>query len=367
MVQFVENNAEEIIKETIQQYEQMTGKTLYPAQVERIFIDLLAYRESVIRGKVNDTANSLLLRFSREPILDYIGEIVGVRRLLATPAVCTMKLTFNQSGSGIVTIPAGTRFSTSDGLFVFATDYETSVLVSAQPIVHVPSTCLTVGRSGNGYAPNSVTMVLDPLPYLMTATNLDTTSGGADRESDEALKERIRLAPQSFSNAGSTGAYKFHARSANPGIIDVSVTSPNPGQVNLYPLMTDGTLPNTQVLNQVYAACNDERVRPLTDTVLVLAPVVISYDIELELILLNSAVPSEVESLVINSIQEYTNEKKHRLGLDIVKSEIVKIAKEVQGVYDVNVVQPSGNVIVQPEEVAICNNVNVSIVGFSDE
>jgi hypothetical protein len=51
-----------------------------------------------------------------------------------------------------------------------------------------------------------------------------TTANGTDDETDEELRERIRLAPSQFSVAGPTGAYKFFAKSAHPSIVDVSVT-----------------------------------------------------------------------------------------------------------------------------------------------
>ncbi|MBP0016080.1 MAG: baseplate J/gp47 family protein [Cyanobacteria bacterium SBLK] len=42
-------------------------------------------------------------------------------------------------------------------------------------------------------------------------------------ETDDNLRKRIILAPESFSNAGSAGAYRFHALSASQDIIDVGV------------------------------------------------------------------------------------------------------------------------------------------------
>ena len=47
--QFVERDPQKIVEEMITQYETVTGRTLYPAQVERLVIDLVAYRESMTR------------------------------------------------------------------------------------------------------------------------------------------------------------------------------------------------------------------------------------------------------------------------------------------------------------------------------
>lgn len=72
---------QQITAELVAAYEAATGKTLYPAQVERLLIDLIAYRETLLRAAINDAARQNLVRFARAPMLDYLGELVGVRRL----------------------------------------------------------------------------------------------------------------------------------------------------------------------------------------------------------------------------------------------------------------------------------------------
>ena len=46
---FIERDADKITAEMIAKYEADTGKTLYPAQAERLLIDLWAYREMLVR------------------------------------------------------------------------------------------------------------------------------------------------------------------------------------------------------------------------------------------------------------------------------------------------------------------------------
>src|SRR5205085_7051294 len=50
-------------------------------------------------------------------------------------------------------------------------------------------------------------------------------------EPDDALRQRVVLAPESFSVAGPELAYVFHARSAHADVLDASAISPVPGEV----------------------------------------------------------------------------------------------------------------------------------------
>ncbi len=62
-------------------YESATGRTVYPGQAEQLLIDICAYRESLCRAAINEAARQNLVAFARAPMLDYLGELVGVARL----------------------------------------------------------------------------------------------------------------------------------------------------------------------------------------------------------------------------------------------------------------------------------------------
>ena len=80
-------------------------------------------------------------------------------------------------------------------------------------------------------------MQLNPNTLISAVTNTTVTSGGGNIETDAHLRDRIQAAPNRFSVAGPVGAYRFWALSADPGIVDVLVTTPVPGTVNVYVLM----------------------------------------------------------------------------------------------------------------------------------
>ncbi|GIW22244.1 MAG: hypothetical protein KatS3mg068_1251 [Candidatus Sericytochromatia bacterium] len=54
---------------------------------------------------------------------------------------------------------------------------------------------------------------------------------------------------------------------------------PIPGQVNICFLLKNGQIPNNDMINLVSSYLNDDKIKPLTDTVIVQAPIVINYDI----------------------------------------------------------------------------------------
>lgn len=357
---FIERDAEKITAEMIAKYEADTGKTLYPAQAERLLIDLWAYREMLVRVAVQEAAKQNLVNFSREPMIDYLGELVGVYRLAAQPASTPLQFAVDEAMVMDVLIPAGTRVSASDSV-IFATDTDV-VLKAGLLLVNVTATCTEPGDAGNGWQPAQVSQLLDEIDNVdLQVTNLSASSGGSEQEDNDRLRERIRLAPESFTNAGSRGAYRFHAMGAHPSIVDVAVLSPVPGTVELYPLLSTG-LPDDSILTLVESFCSDEKVRPLTDTVHARKPVQVDYAIDARITVYRGQDVSSIKDAANNAIQRWVAARRAKLGLDIVPGQINAVLS-VDGVYQVEL-PGLALVVVAENEWANCTSINITMTGL---
>ena len=361
--QFVTINQQAILDELILDYQNRTGRVLAPAQVERLILDMMAFREGLTLQKIQDTALQNLVDFSRAPFLDYLGALLGVNRLAATGAVANFTATL-VTGHGGVTIPAGTRISSPDGLAVFITESDVSATIGVNSVT-VDAVCTATGSVGNNYAIGGVNVILDPQAFLSAMSNNELTAGGSSEETDALYRERIKLAPAQFSNAGSRDAYKFHARTASPVIIDVSVLGPEdgllPGNVEVYPLMNDGTVTPSPIISAVESAVNSERVRPLTDTVTVVSPTPLNYSITLDVTLYDTADVNDTISAIETALDEFTTEKRQKLGRDITLSQVVNVA-QIEGVYSA-VLTGWADVIVSGTEFPVCTSITVNFIG----
>jgi len=254
---FIERDVIKVTQELITQYEIMTGKKLYPAQVERLIIDLIAYREMLMRIGIQEAAKQNLVEYAIFPMLDYLGELVGVTRLPAQSARTTLSFTLSAIQNFDILIPAGTRVETKGGKYIFRTN-SAATISAGLTTVDVNAVCESAGSASNGYIAGEINNILSPIPYVAKAENISVSLGGADEESDDRLRRRIKEAPERFSNAGSKGAYRFWAMSAHQDIIDVAIISPSPGVVNAYPLLVTGN-PTVEMLNLVLNTLNAEK------------------------------------------------------------------------------------------------------------
>lgn len=357
---FINRDSTTIIAEMTADYEVRTGRKLEPAQVETLLINAFAYRELLIRNQIQDASLQNLVNYARFPMLDNLGVLVGVTRLPAELAQVTLLLTL-VSGHGDIVIPNGLRVSSSDGRAIFELIEDVSVLTGIDS-VSATFVAQTSGKLSNDYAIGTVNVILDPQPYLATVSNTSVTVGGSDEETDEQLRDRIKLAPSAFSNAGSYKAYEFWAKSTSPLIIDVAVTNPVPGTVEVFPLMANLATTPIEILNAVNAVLNADKIRPLTDTVIVTSPTAIGTAITVGLILYDGTVQSDILPVVISNLEAFRDGRRKLLGQDIVIDQIKSICM-IDGVYKCNVTVPATDLIISETQFANITSINVTVTG----
>jgi phage-related baseplate assembly protein len=262
-----------------------------------------------------------------------------------------------------VAIPAGTRVGTRDGKQIFIT-ISACMITSGQTEVDIGAVSETAGEIANGYAIGEVSNQLDPIQYVDSVSNLTITSAGAEEESDDRLRQRIKEAPESYSTAGPDGAYIFWTKSAHQDIADVAVTSPSPGEVNVYPLTLAGT-PSEEILALVTGVLNGKKVRPLTDHVNVLSPAAVDFVITADITLFASADTPTVQSQVATNIAAYDAAMRAVLGKDIVPSQIIALINAVEGVYKVVLASPELHELAAGEW-ANCTEITLNYVGYAN-
>jgi phage-related baseplate assembly protein len=304
----------------------------------------------------------MFYQFSSAPVLDYIAALVAIERLPEALSGCTVRFTLIE-GHGNVVIPKGTRVSSSDEVAKFATVDD--LIIPAETLqVEVEAVAEEPGKAANGYAAGEINTILDPFAFVSEVANVDVTGGGSDVETDDQLRERIRLSPSQCTSAGSRSSYLFYAKSASPLITDVSVSSPIPGVVFIAALTEEDETP-LQVLTDIYNTCNAENVRPLTDIVIVQAAVPVDYSISVDITLYADADADVLQDAITSALQDYAKSKQLKLGQDIIRSHISQACR-LEKVYDVNVVSPAENTVVSETQFANCEDITVTITGFNN-
>lgn len=232
---FIERNTEALKAIYIAKFEELTERTLYPAQTEMFVLEVMAYAKSVMGEAIQAAFLQNRAIWAEKQHLDEVGANVSTFRLQAQTAISRVRFTLTEARPTSVVVPVGTRvsagtdfiFSTVDDLIIPAGDLTGVVNVVAE----------RSGAEFNDFASGQISDILDPIPYVTTVENVITSGGGSDVEDDDRYRLRIVNAFERISKAGPREGYIELVKAVHPNIIDVAVIRPQPGYIEITPLM----------------------------------------------------------------------------------------------------------------------------------
>ncbi|HDR9024822.1 TPA: baseplate J/gp47 family protein [Burkholderia vietnamiensis] len=183
------------------------------------------------------------------------------------------------------------------------------------------------------------------------------------RESDDALRERIQLAPQGFSVAGPSAAYVSKARAADARVLDATSTRPIPGDVLVTVLSRegDGTAPD-DLCDAVEAALSAEDQRPLNDTVKAASAEIIRYRIHARGYT-RSAVGADVLIEQAKKNAQAYADKVHRLGVGVAESAIKGVC-QAAGLSKTELIEPVGDIAIGQTQASYCYEIVIEYGGI---
>ncbi|MCM1189794.1 MAG: baseplate J/gp47 family protein [bacterium] len=371
-ISFIDNTTvDEVLAEMINDYQtkykEITGKESNLAMANPYRLILYACAMQIYQGmQYADYAGKMnFLTYARGDYLDNLAALRGVKRMESTAAGTIMQFSIENPIESAVSIPAGCRVTNGNEIF-FATD-EYAEIKAGEVSVTVSATCTEAGAAGNGFAAGELNLLVNTLPYIAAVTNTVTTSGGTDREDDEGLKERIYTCSDSYSTAGPTGAYEYHAKTASQEVGDVVVRSEVPGEIDICFICDNGEIPGEALIQKVKNYLDDARIRPLTDKVTVRTPRVKEYEIRMTYYISSSSksAVTSIQANVETAVSIYNTWQTGKIGRDINPSYLIQKVMEA-GVKRVEVESPVFTVL-DETTIAKAGTLTVNFGGVEDD
>lgn len=351
-----------------QKKEELTGYpvSLQPADESSLILNACAVYMFQGFQFVQRAGEQNMLGMSYGNALDQLGAIAGVTRKDAQAAVCTLKFTLSEKRTSVTSIPQGTMASASGQVYFATTEY--AEIPAGQLSVEVPAACTVTGEVGNGYAAGTITTMIDRIGYVESVTNVNSTAGGADIESDESLADKIFLAPSGFSVAGPTDAYAYFCKAHNSQIDDVYVDSPTPGSVVVYITMEGSKLPEEAVIEDLEEYLKNDQVRPLTDNVSVSAPQTVDYSVSVKYWINRSSAgqAAALQEDIEAAVQSYIEWQQAKIGRDINPDQLIQMMVAA-GAKRVEITAPAFKSIQKTQIPAITDEATVTYGGVEDD
>lgn len=374
---FVQTDSAAVLSELTAKYEELTGRTLLPADPDRIFISWVADIIAQERALLNYAANQNIPSRAVGENLDALGEFIyNVKRPQAEPAECIIQFEITKPQESAVIIPKGTKITDKAQSLIWETNEDAAVPIGAV-FAETKAVCKTSGTMGNGYTSGQINTLIDidNVPYFKRCGNIDTTNSGSDTADDNTYFALMRQGLEAYSTAGPKGAYEYHAKLVSSDIQDVCAVNfaDEPGKVRIYAIMSDGSTADSGTKKAIFEECNDDKVRPLTDIVEVCDPELVEFNVDLTYYVEKNA-PKPLNYIAVSvsaAVDEYVRWQTAKIGRDINPSQLSWLLRDT-GIKRVEIKSPvftplrdaSNRTVPQ---FAKLKNVKITNGGFEDE
>ncbi|MDD9335753.1 MAG: baseplate J/gp47 family protein [Rickettsiaceae bacterium] len=177
-------------------------------------------------------------------------------------------------------------------------------------------------------------------------------------EEDERFRKRIKAKIAGWSTGGSQEYYRYHALSADKRVKDALVESKVPGSVEISILSTELSTVPEDLLEIVKKQVTRDDIRVLTDTVTVIGCNITEIDIHSRISVNSQALPEIIEIAKKQFIEKFELAK--RLGWSVTRSWIIANLF-VDGVENVELIEPKEDVVVLGNECAALRNLEIEL------
>lgn len=313
-------------------------------------LEAFAYRELMLRTFFNTQVANSFWQTATGKYLDFIAAFFDVFRLIGEKPTAYATFTINTV--------LGYDYVLESGLELLNNDGSMSVLIQniTIPTGSIEASGIIELQLESAQSSASVSSVMVPRPYLKSVIQTTTFSGGSDTETDDEMRDRIKLSFEEVTTAGSVSSYRAYALKADERIDDVAVLSPTPGVVDV--IIHSLSIVDAAMISRAYTALSADTARPLCDTVQVRAATVTNYTVTAVLTLDPLSDPAST----LGAARVRLNERVQSIliGQSITTSSIIA-ALSVDGVDDVTLIAPVSTVSVLSDGIAICTLINISV------
>ena len=325
---------EEMISDYESFYEEKTGQkiTLRPGDKEYIHIRIEAAQYYQMYLKLDNSAKMNLLKYSKGDFLKHLGAFKKTFIDQPKAAIVTARFTLSGIRKDVIYIPAGTRITAGDAIY-FETDEYAEISAGAE-YVDIPCTCQTVGTVGNDYIVGQISTIVDPVPYVAAVSNITKSEGGTGEESEESFRERIFLAPSSYSTAGPADAYEYWVKQYNSAAIeDVKIHEPEEAIVDIRILLKGGEIPSQTFCDGALAYLKENPIVPLTDNDQVAPPDIVNYKLKATYYIARSNINNiaSIQESIEGAKETYLNWQKTKIGRDINPDALTEFVRAAGG------------------------------------
>ena len=159
-------------------YEQITGKRITLARADPYRVMMLACAQIIYQG-LQQVDKAGKMNFLKYAYGDYLKNLAALKKVFENePEKASVKVRWKlaEPRESATPIPAGSRVTADYAVYFETGDY--TEIPAGETELTVVMYCTEAGEQGNGYMAGELSVMVDPVAFIESVANTETTAGG---------------------------------------------------------------------------------------------------------------------------------------------------------------------------------------------
>ncbi len=286
--------------------------------------------------------------------LDKHGALRSITRNEAEKAGGTIRFYAQEARQTNLEIPKGTLCMTAAQVAFETT--QAGVLLAGTTYVDIPAQAVEAGASGN-VPPQSIWAMSVAPVGVSRCLNLQAFVGGADREEDASLRERVLDSFRRMPNGANAAYYEREALSFAPvAAANVLARNRGPGTVDVAIAQRAGT-PSAELIQAVEAHL--QKLREIAVNVKVIGPVQQVVPVSMRLTVSLGRNAQEVKEEATQALLDYFDGR--RLGKAFLRAQLGQLVFSIDGVENYSITAPATDLPAVPGRLYLLGSLSIEV------
>ncbi len=347
---------EELYQELLADFEGRIGQSVSNSCDLAVRLYAVAAQVEALYAQADWVARQCFPQTAEEAYLDYHAQMRGLTRAAAVRAEGTLRFAVRQTVQEELTVPKGTVCLT--GRDVRYETVEDAVLAAGQTYVDVPARAVEAGSGSNTGAGTVLAMSVPPAG-IVSCTNPEAFTGGADAEGNESLRRRVLDSFRRLPNGANAAFYETEAM-GYPGVAAAKAVgrARGVGTVDVYVATTAG-VPDAALTAAIQADLDAKR--EIAVDLQVKAPTTAAVNVGVALQAAEGHAFETVKARAEEALRAYFSGA--RLAEPVLLSELYAVLHEVEGIGRYRVVSPAADIAAAPTVLPVLGTLSVTAEG----
>lgn len=347
-----------ILKLMEEKYTELTGCNIQNSVDISIRMKIFAEQIGLLYEDVEEIKKQAFIQTATGTSLDNHAVSRGIKRRDAKTSSGILVFARQSPATSDIKIPEGTICKTDQVSGISFKTTQDIILKEGEISVQVPAVSIDAGIVSN-VGKNSIKFIVSPIPGISIVNNPEIFTGGADKETDNELRDRVSNLYKNLSN-GTNSAFYYSIAMSHKEVYSCNIIPRQNGRGTVTVIVA-GQLGGVsqETIDSLQEQYNSEKEISVDVQVISAKPNIINLDIKI--LLVDDELYQQASEKIQSKIKEFFVNQK--VAQKFYLSKLIATLATISEIENIKIGSPQNDIQIYQDEIAVLGSISISRIG----